>query len=200
MSLPESVDPEVQPPYGPTGEIFRFTLQSPTRDSRELLTLHNWIIDRQLRSVAGVADVVAFWRAREIVRNPGQPDAVSQVRHYPAGGVSGRYAQQHQRRGRRDRAQRTGIRRAGGWGCWPRQPTLKNLLIEDLSGNPVLVRDVAEVAESNLPRVGQVGLNTDDDVVEGIVVMRKRRESQRSAGAGEGKKSMISTPACCRRT
>ena len=63
VSLPDGVDPEVQPPYGPTGEIFRYTLESKDRDSRELLTLQNWVIDRQLRSVPGVADVVSFVEA-----------------------------------------------------------------------------------------------------------------------------------------
>src|SRR6187549_2984135 len=60
VELPEGVQPDVQPPYGPTGEIFRYTLQSKSRDTRELLTLQNWVIDRQLRSVPGIADVVAF--------------------------------------------------------------------------------------------------------------------------------------------
>jgi cobalt-zinc-cadmium resistance protein CzcA len=60
IQLPEGVDPDVQPPYGPTGEIFRYTLKSKDRDSRELLTIQNWTIDRQLRAVPGVADIVAF--------------------------------------------------------------------------------------------------------------------------------------------
>mgnify|MGYP006181157671 FL=1 len=60
VSLPDDVIPDVQPPYGPTGEVFRYTLNSSSRDSRELLTYQNWVIDRQLRAVPGVADVVAF--------------------------------------------------------------------------------------------------------------------------------------------
>src|SRR5574343_1817882 len=60
VQLPESVEPEVQPPYGPTGEILRYTLQSKTKDSRELLTIQSWVIDKALRSVPGVADINAF--------------------------------------------------------------------------------------------------------------------------------------------
>ena len=60
VELPDGVEPDVQPPYGPTGEIFRYTLQSSKRDSRDLLTLQNWVIDRHLRQVPGVADVVDF--------------------------------------------------------------------------------------------------------------------------------------------
>ncbi|MEZ4890887.1 MAG: hypothetical protein R2779_10185 [Crocinitomicaceae bacterium] len=39
VSLPEGVDPDVQPPYGPTGEIFRYVLKSEKRDTRDLLTI-----------------------------------------------------------------------------------------------------------------------------------------------------------------
>src|SRR6187455_2248070 len=46
VSLPEGAEPEVQPPYGPTGEIFRYVLTSKTKDTREMLTIQNWIIDR----------------------------------------------------------------------------------------------------------------------------------------------------------
>jgi len=50
---------------------------------------------------------------------------------------------------------------------------ISNIIVDELNGNPVLVGNVADVVESSLPRVGQVGLNKNDDVVEGIVVMRK---------------------------
>ena len=53
--LPEGVTPEVQPLYGPTGEIYRYTLRSGKRDVRELKTIQDWVIDRNLRAVPGVA-------------------------------------------------------------------------------------------------------------------------------------------------
>ena len=59
-SLPDGVDADVQPPYGPTGEIFRYTLQSKNRDTRDLLTIQNWTIDKQLRAVPGIADIAVF--------------------------------------------------------------------------------------------------------------------------------------------
>ncbi len=172
ISLPEGVAPDIQPPYGPTGEIFRFTLKSPNRDSRELLTLHNWVIDRQLRSVAGVADVVAFGgreKSYEIRVNPTQLakyditplevyQAVTRSNINVGGDVIERNGQAYVVR---------------GIGLLTTIADIENLIVEDLSGNPVLIKNVAEVAESNLPRVGQVGLDNDDDVVEGIVVMRK---------------------------
>ena len=60
VSLPDNVGPQVQPPTGPTGEIYRYTLESPMRDERELKTMQDWVIDRELRAVPGVADIVSF--------------------------------------------------------------------------------------------------------------------------------------------
>ncbi len=60
VKLPDEVEPDVQPPYGPTGEIYRYILKSENRDTRDLLTIQNWVIDRQIRAVPGIADVVAF--------------------------------------------------------------------------------------------------------------------------------------------
>jgi cobalt-zinc-cadmium resistance protein CzcA len=50
---------------------------------------------------------------------------------------------------------------------------IENIIVDDAKGNPILVKNLADVHESSMPRVGQVGLNDNDDVVEGIVVMRK---------------------------
>ncbi|HUX84635.1 MAG TPA: efflux RND transporter permease subunit, partial [Chitinophagaceae bacterium] len=46
--LPDGVLPSVQPPTGPTGEIYRYTLESNTRSPRELKTLQDWVVDREL--------------------------------------------------------------------------------------------------------------------------------------------------------
>src|SRR6476620_6325199 len=58
--LPDGVKPDVQPPYGPTGEIYRYTLKSPTKNIHELTAIQDWVLDRQFKSVPGVADVNSF--------------------------------------------------------------------------------------------------------------------------------------------
>ena len=71
--LPDGVKPDVQPPYGPTGEIFRYTLKSNTRSIRDLTTIQNWVLDRQFKTVPGVADVNSFGgeeRIFEVSVNP----------------------------------------------------------------------------------------------------------------------------------
>ena len=72
VKFPVGVEPNIQPPYGPTGEIFRYVLKSKNRTSTDLLTIQNWTIDRQLRAVPGVADIVAFGGQEKIYEI--QPD------------------------------------------------------------------------------------------------------------------------------
>jgi len=172
VQLPEDVEPDVQPPYGPTGEIFRYTLQSPTKDTRDLLTVQNWTIDRQLRSVPGVADVVAFGgreKTYEVeidptllqkyeLSSPQVYDAISKANVNVGGDVIEKNGQAYVVR---------------GVGLLESTADIENTIVAQYNGNPVLIKNIAKVTISNIPRVGQVGLDNNDDVVEGIVVMRK---------------------------
>nr|WP_293832904.1 CusA/CzcA family heavy metal efflux RND transporter [uncultured Arsenicibacter sp.] len=172
LTLPDGVEPDIQPPYGPTGEIFRYTLQSPTRDTRELLTIQNWQIDRQLRSVPGVADIVAFGgreKIYEVSVNPLQLHkynitplevyrAITENNLNVGGDVIEKNGQAYVVR---------------GIGLLTNIDDIENIIIDEINGTPVLVQNVAQVLESDMPRVGQVGLDENDDVVEGIIVMRK---------------------------
>lgn len=172
VSLPEDVTPDVQPPYGPTGEVFRYILKSNSKDSRELLTIQNWIIDRQLRSVQGVADVVAFGgqeKTYEVSVDPNRLakydvsplevfEAVNKSNLNVGGDVIEKNKQAYVVR---------------GVGLLSSIQDIENIIVKEAGDNPILVKNLADVTESALPRVGQVGLNNQDDVVEGIVVMRK---------------------------
>ncbi|MES2628791.1 MAG: CusA/CzcA family heavy metal efflux RND transporter [Bacteroidota bacterium] len=172
VQFPDGVEPDVQPPYGPTGEIFRYTLKSDTRDTRDLLTIQNWTIDRQLRAVPGVADVVAFGGQEKIYELSVDPvklqiydltplelfNAIGKSNLNVGGDVIEKNGQAYVVR---------------GIGLLDSRRDIENTIVDIFNGNPVLVKDVATVAVASAPRVGQVGLNNSDDVVEGIVVMRK---------------------------
>lgn len=172
VQLPEGVDADVQPPYGPTGEIFRYILTGKDRDSRDLLTIQNWTIDRELRSVAGVADVVAFGGQEKIYEISVDPvklqqynltplelyDAVSKSNLNVGGDVIEKNGQAYVVR---------------GIGLLDSKSDIENTIVDIFNGNPLLVKNVATVQESSAPRVGQVGIGKNNDAVEGIVVMRK---------------------------
>lgn len=172
VNLPEGVEPDVQPPVGPTGEIFRYVLESKNKNSVELNTIQNWVIDRHLRSVPGVADLTVFGgaeRTYEITVDPVMLakysitplevyTAVSKSNINVGGDVIEKNGQAYVVR---------------GIGLLDKIRDIENIIVDNINGTPILVKNVASVAPSHFPRVGQAGLNANDDIVEGIVVMRK---------------------------
>lgn len=172
VDLPENADPDVQPPTGPTGEIFRYTLNSSTKSVKELKTLQDWVIERQLLGVAGVGDVVSFGgevKTYEIKVNPQKIASygITPLDVYTAASksninVGGDIIV--------DNSQAYVVR---GIGLLNNVEEIGNIIITNINGTPILVKDVAEVEVSALPRLGQVGRDRQNDVVEGIIVMRK---------------------------
>lgn len=172
VTLPDGASPGIQPPYGPTGEIYRYIIQSPKRDSRDLLTLQTWVIDRAFRGIPGVADVNVFGGQEKVFELNIDPrkleqynlttsqvyDAVNQGNLNVGGDVIEKNGQSFVVR---------------GIGLLKSIPDIENVTIQSDHGNPILVKNVATVVEGSLQRVGQAGFNNQDDVVAGTIVMRK---------------------------
>ncbi|MBI1343602.1 MAG: CusA/CzcA family heavy metal efflux RND transporter [Terrimonas sp.] len=171
--LPDGVKPDVQPPYGPTGEIYRYTLKSETRDIRELTAIQDWVLDRAFKSVPGVADVNSFGGEEKVFEVSVNPDllvkynlssldvfnAISKSNINVGGDVIERNGQSYVVR---------------GIGVLRNIDDIKNILIDKQNGVPILVGNVAQVVEGGKPRLGKVSRNLDQpDVIEGIIVMRK---------------------------
>jgi len=170
--LPEGVKPDVQPPYGPTGEIFRYTLHSNIKDIRELTTIQNWVLDRQFKSIPGVADVNSFGgeeKIYEISIDPSQLNkygltsldvynAVTKSNINVGGDVLERNGQAYVVR---------------GIGILNNISEIENIIITKINNLPILVKQVGKVHEAGKPRLGWVSRDDENDVIEGIVVMRK---------------------------
>lgn len=185
-TLPAGILPSVQPPTGPTGEIFRYTLESNVRDVRELKTMQDWVVDRQLRSVPGVGDITSFGGKTKTYEIKVDPGKLTSLNITPLDVFTA--------------VQKTNINIGGdmivqndqafvvrGIGLLNDINEIGNIVITNNNGVPILVKDVAEVEISNLPRLGWVAranglvdkitgkrVVTDaPDVVEAIIVMRK---------------------------
>ena len=170
--LPDGVKPEVEPPYGPTGEIYRYTLHSKTKNIRELTAIQDWVLDRQFKSVPGVADVNSFGgeeKIYEISVVPGMLskygltsldvyNAVTKSNINVGGDVLERNGQAYVVR---------------GIGILNDISEVENIIITKVNNVPILVKNVAEVHESGKPRLGWVSRDDENDVIEGIIVMRK---------------------------
>ncbi len=184
-TLPPAVIPAVQPPIGPTGELYRYTLKSSLRDVRELKTMQDWVIDRQLRSLPGVADINSFGGKTKTYEIKVDPGKLTNLGLTPLDIFTA--------------VQNTNINVGGdmifqnnqsfvvrGIGLLNDIDEIKNIIIQNNNGVPLLVKDVASVDISNVPRLGWVARSDSKidsagkrtvidqaDVVEAIIVMRK---------------------------
>jgi len=172
IDLPEGVQPDLTPPTGPIDEIYRYTLHSKRYSTTELRTIQDWVVERALRTVPGVADVNAFGgkvKTYEISTNPNLLEKygltaldVYQAIQNSNVNVGGDVI---------EKAEQNFVVR--GIGLINDINEINNITVTNLNGTPILVKNVAEVKESNRPRLGQVGKGANDDVVEAIVLERK---------------------------
>mgnify|MGYP001076727330 FL=1 len=170
--LPDGVRPELAAMTSAISEVYRYRLKAADRNSTQLRELQNWVMERQLRTVPGVADVVSFGgliKTYEVQPDIGRlrshrvslqqlVDALDRSNQNAGGGYVEHGSQQFLIRG-------IGLLRSA--------QDLEDVVVAERDGTPVLVRDLARVAIGAVPRQGVIGQDDDDDVVSGIVLMRK---------------------------
>ncbi len=170
--LPPGVQAQLAPLSTAIGEIYRYTVEGPGYSTRDLRTLEDWTIERNIRAVPGVADVVAL--GGPIKTYEVNPD-LGRLRHY---GVSLQQLYTALSRGNANVGgskvtqgeQQYLIR---GVGLLRSPDEIRDIVVSAHAGIPVLVRDLAQVSVGNVPIEGIVGRNHEDDAVSGIVLMRK---------------------------
>ena len=172
IDLPQGAQVNVAPNATPVGEIIRYRVKGDGLSSTDLRTLEDWVIERGIRQVPGVADVVAmggFIKQYEV-----QPD-MDKLRAYKLtfqnlldalgrgnSNVGGSYVAQG--------VQQYAIR---GLGLLHSPDDIGRIVVAARGGTPILIRDLAQVKIGAVPRLGIVGQDSDDDIVQGIVIMRK---------------------------
>jgi cobalt-zinc-cadmium resistance protein CzcA len=172
IDLPAGVEANITPNATPVGEIMRYRLRGDGLSTTELRTVQDWTVERALRQVPGVADVVTlggFIKQYEV-----QPD-LDKLRATKLtfqnlldalgrgnSNAGGSYVTQG--------AQQYAIR---GIGLLSSADDIGRIVVTAKGGTPVLIRDIAQVKVGSVPRLGVVGQDGDDDIVSGIVVMRK---------------------------
>ena len=172
IDLPAGVDATIAPNATPVGEIMRYRLRGDGYSTTDIRTVEDWVVERGLRQVPGVADVVAMGGA--IKQYEVQPD-LDKLRAYKLtfqnlldalgrgnSNAGGSYVSQG--------AQQLTIR---GIGLLRSVDDVGQIVLSSRGGTPILIRDVAQVTIGAVPRLGVVGQDHDDDVVTGIVIMRK---------------------------
>lgn len=172
VNLPENADPEIQPPSGPTGEIYRYTLAGEGKTVRELKEVQDWIIDKRLKAVQGVADVVSFGgevKTYEVTIDPTRLSAYN----FTANDIFKAINENNSNVGGDVVELGSQAFLVRGLGLINSIDDIENAVVKNINGAPIRVKDVALVKESFKPRLGKVGRGNETDVVEGIVLLRK---------------------------
>jgi heavy metal efflux system protein len=175
-SLPNGAQPQISP-TSPIGEIFRYRVVGPPNYSiTELKTLQDWVLQRRFKAIPGVIDVTGWGGKTKTY------DIAVDQRKLSGYGLS--LAQVLQALGNSNinvggqtvdfGAQSAVVR---GVGLIHTADDIRHTMIAANSGSPVFVGDVADVTIGNLPRLGIAGYNAADDIVQGIVLMRRGAES-----------------------
>jgi cobalt-zinc-cadmium resistance protein CzcA len=183
LNLPAGVQPTIGSDFSPVGQVYWYTLEStnPQYDSMELKSLQDWFITKQLKSVPDVIDVSSFGgvtREYQVQVDPnkivsyglniGQVEQALSNNNANAGGS---FIQAG--------AQQINVREIG---LFRNIGDIGKTVLKAQNGTPIRARDIAFVTQGPKIRLGQIGkavprkdgvILDSDDVVEGIVLLRK---------------------------
>jgi len=204
-NLPKGVKPGLSP-WSPTGEIVRYVLEGPGYTVNDLKAVQDWVINRALKTVPGVVDVTGYGgtvKQYHVLLDPRLmrnydvtmqqvEEAIERSNANVGGDILALGSQSHN------------VRVIGllGGGVDPLDPAnieharaieaeklddINKVVVTARDGAPLFVRQLAKVVVSHRPRLGIVGRGPEDDVVEGIVLMRKNEKSLPTANAVSAK-------------
>ena len=172
VDLPPGVQPQLAPLSTAIGEIYRYRVKGDGVAVADLRSAQDWVVSRRLKMIPGVADVVSFGgfiKQYEVTVNTARMKAynVTLQQVFTALGrgnanAGGSFLEQGE--------QQYLIR---GIGMLRSADDIGDIVVAQHGGTPLLVRDIAQTRTSAVPRQGIVGQDNDDEIVSGIVLMRK---------------------------
>ena len=174
--LPNGAQPQISP-TSPIGEIYRYRVVGPPNYSvTDLKTLEDWVLERRFKAVPGVIDVtgwggktktydIAVDQRKLVSYGLSMPQVLTALgnANINVGGQTVNFG-----------AQSAVVR---GVGLVHSAEDIRRTLVANVPGAPVFIGDVAEVSIGHLPRLGIAGLDDEDDIVQGIVLMRRGARS-----------------------
>ena len=187
VTLPQNLQPQMGTDWSPVGQIFWYTLHSdnPEYDLMELKAIEDWVLEKQLKSVPNVVDVSSFGGSTKEYQVRIDPDklvdyglSIAQVEQQLTNNnvnAGGSFIEQG--------SQQVNVREVG---LVDHIEDIGKIVLKTQGGTPVRVSDIATVEQGPKIRLGRIGKAThradgriidNDDVVEGIVALRKGANS-----------------------
>jgi cobalt-zinc-cadmium resistance protein CzcA len=183
VTLPPGVAGGVGPDFSPIGSVYWYTLKStnPAYDLMDLKSLQDWVISKYIRSVPDVVDDSSFGGVTREYQVRVDPEklisyglSLAQIEQQLTNSnanVGGSFIEQG--------SQQINVR---GVGLVTDIRDIEKTVIKAQNGTPLRIKDIAVVSQGPKIRLGQIGrayhrsdgvVEDDDDVVEGIVFLRK---------------------------
>src|ERR1700730_13120440 len=190
VTLPNNLQPQIGNDYSPVGQIYWYTLSStnPNYDLMELKSLQDWVLEKQFKSVPNVVNVVSFGGVTREYQVRIDPDklisyglSLAQVEQQLANNnvnAGGSFVEA--------RLQQINVRAVG---LVTKVSDIRKTLIKTQTGTPIRIEDIATVMQGPKIRLGHIGKSIhradgkivdNDDVIEGIVLLRKGADSDAS--------------------
>src|SRR6201993_2038178 len=183
VTLPPGVTAQIGPDFSPIGSVYWYTLTStnPRYDLMELKSLQDWTINKYIKAAPDVVDDSSFGGLTREYQVRVDPDklvayglSLAQIEQQLANAnanAGGSFIEQG--------AQQINVRAVG---LVRTVADIEKTVIKTQNGTPLRIKDIAVVTQGPRIRLGQIGkaihrsdgvVLDDDDVVEGIVFMRK---------------------------
>jgi len=187
LTLPQNLQPQIGTDYSPVGQIYWYTLAStnPAYDLMELKSLQDWVLEKQFKSVPNVVDVVSFGgltKEYQVAIDPNKLVSyglnIAQIEQPLANNnvnAGGSFIEAG--------LQQINVRSVG---LFENVQDIGKTVVKTQNGTPIRISDVASVMQGPRIRLGRIGkaihrkdgkIVDDDDVVEGIVLLRKGAEA-----------------------
>src|ERR1700758_36343 len=177
VTYPTGVTPTLSPLASPSGLVYRYVLESPDRSPQELKVYEDWVIEREYRSVHGVADDSGFGGTvmqYQVLLDPARiygyhltiPQVTTALVANNSNAGGGFYSQGGQ------------FYYVRGIGLVRNTEDIGNIVVGANKGVPIRVRDIGEVTIGHAPRLGEFGFQKNDDVVEGVILMLRGEQTQ----------------------
>ena len=172
VTLPGNIQPQISP-WSAIAEIYRYELVGPPGLSlSDLKAIQDWQLQRKFKQVRGVIDVTTYGGTTKEYHVEVDPRSLAQYNVTLAqvltalgnsnANVGGNYLTVG--------PQSFNVR---GVGLIKELADIENVVVVEKSGTPIMVKNVAKVSIGQRVRLGKVGIDTRDDVLEGVVLLQR---------------------------
>lgn len=177
VSLPNNVQPQIQA-SSLVGEILRYQVVGPSTYSlTDLRGIQDWVIQRRLLTVTGVAQVVTWGgttKEYHVEVDPRKLEGYGLTLQQVLAAVGN----SNSNVGGRTVSVGEQSVNVRGLGLVRDIKDVGNIVLTQQNGIPVRVQDVATVSIGTVPRLGEAGRDATNDAVTGIVIMNRTMQTK----------------------